>query len=43
MPWLVGVVSKHYQGSLRIGLVVPLAGCAIMLTTIAVLRPSRRG
>ena len=43
MPWLVGVVSKHYQGSLRIGLFVPLAGCAIMLTTIAALRPSRRG
>jgi fucose permease len=42
MPWLVGVVSKYYQ-SLRIGLLVPLVGCAIMLATIALLRPSTRG
>jgi fucose permease len=43
MPWLVGVVSKHYQSSLRVGLLVPLGGCAIMLATIALLRPARRG
>jgi fucose permease len=42
MPWLVGVVSKYYQ-SLRVGLLVPLVGCAIMLATIALLRPSTRG
>lgn len=42
LPPLVGVVSR-YAGSLRIGLLVPLAGCAIMLTTVAVLRPNRRG
>jgi fucose permease len=42
MPPLVGVVSR-YAGSLRIGLLVPLAGCAIMLAVISILRPSTRG
>jgi MFS transporter, FHS family, glucose/mannose:H+ symporter len=42
IPPLVGVVSR-YAGSLRVGLVVPLAGCAVMLTVIALLRPGRRG
>jgi fucose permease len=41
MPPLVGVVSR-YAGSLRIGLLVPLAGCAIMLAVIALLRPGTR-
>ena len=43
MPWLVGVVSKYSQGNLRMGLLVPLAGCAVMFATIALLRPSTRG
>jgi hypothetical protein len=30
-------------GSLRIGLIVPLMGCAVMLTVIALLRPNTRG
>jgi FHS family glucose/mannose:H+ symporter-like MFS transporter len=34
LPWLVGVVSSH-SGSLRVGLLVPLAGCAIMLGIVA--------
>jgi fucose permease len=42
MPWLVGVVS-HLGSSLRIGLLIPLAGCAVMLTVIALLRPNARG
>jgi len=42
VPPLVGVVSR-YAGSLRIGLAVPLAGCALMLTVIAILRPGTRG
>ena len=42
VPPLVGVVSR-YAGSLRVGLVVPLAGCAVMLTVIALLRPGTRG
>ena len=41
MPTLVGVVSR-YSGSLRIGLLVPLAGCAVMLAVIALLRPQTR-
>ena len=41
MPALVGVVSR-YSGSLRIGLLVPLAGCAVMLVVIALLRPNFR-
>ena len=42
VPPLVGVVSR-YAGSLRIGLVVPLVGCALMLTIISILRPGTRG
>jgi len=42
VPPLVGVVSR-YSGSLRIGLLVPLAGCAVMLTVIGILRPGTRG
>ena len=41
MPTLVGVVSR-YSGSLGIGLFVPLAGCAVMLIVIALLRPNFR-
>jgi fucose permease len=42
MPPLVGVVSR-YAGSLRIGLLVPVAGCAVMLAVIGLLRPGTRG
>jgi fucose permease len=42
MPTLVGVVSR-YASSLRVGLLVPLAGCAVMLVVIAMLRPNTRG
>ncbi|HKW35836.1 MAG TPA: MFS transporter [Candidatus Acidoferrum sp.] len=42
VPPLVGVVSR-YSGSLRIGLLVPLAGCVLMLTVIGILRPGTRG
>jgi MFS transporter, FHS family, glucose/mannose:H+ symporter len=42
VPPLVGVVSRN-AGSLRIGLLVPLVGCAVMLTVIGVLRPGTRG
>jgi fucose permease len=42
MPALVGVVS-HFAGSLRIGLLVPVAGCAVMLMTVLLLRPNSRG
>jgi fucose permease len=42
MPPIVGVVSR-YAGSLRIGLLVPLVGCAVMLTVIGLLRPGTRG
>jgi fucose permease len=41
MPTLVGVVSRS-SGSLRIGLLVPLVGCAVMLGAIALLRPNAR-
>jgi hypothetical protein len=34
MPWLVGLISTT-MGSLRAGLIVPLAGCAAMFTLIA--------
>jgi hypothetical protein len=30
MPWLVGVLSTE-EASLKIGLAVPLCGCALML------------
>ena len=42
MPTLIGVISR-YAGSLRIGLLVPLGGCAVMLTVVALLRPNSRG
>src|SRR6267154_2110835 len=42
VPPLVGVVSR-YSGSLRIGLLVPLAGCIAMLAVIGLLRPGARG
>ncbi len=42
MPPLVGIVSR-YAGSLRIGLLVPLVGCAVMLAVIGLLRPGARG
>jgi MFS transporter, FHS family, glucose/mannose:H+ symporter len=42
MPPLVGLVSRM-TGSLRIGLIVPLMGCAVMLAVIALLRPDTRG
>jgi fucose permease len=37
MPWLVGFVSQH-ANSLRVGLLVPLFGCAVMTVLVAVLR-----
>jgi len=37
MPWMVGFVSQH-ANSLRVGLLVPLAGCAAMIVLVAVLR-----
>jgi fucose permease len=37
MPWLVGVTSTRAE-SLRAGLVVPLAACAAMLVTLAMMR-----
>jgi len=43
MPWLVGLMSTR-MGSLRVGLIVPLAGCAAMFTLIAtMLEPVFRG
>ncbi len=42
MPALVGVVSRHANNSLRIGLIVPLVGCAVMLSVVAILRPKQR-
>lgn len=42
MPPLAGLVSR-YAGSLRIGLLVPLAGCVVMLAVIGLLRPGIRG
>ncbi|HUI75196.1 MAG TPA: MFS transporter [Candidatus Acidoferrum sp.] len=41
LPWLVGFVSKE-TSSLRIGLWVPVAGCASMLAVTALLRPKSR-
>lgn len=41
LPWLVGFVSKH-TGSLRLGLLVPVAGCVAMLAATVLLRPSAR-
>jgi FHS family glucose/mannose:H+ symporter-like MFS transporter len=37
MPWLVGFISQH-ANSLRVGLLVPLCGCAAMIVLAAVLR-----
>jgi len=42
MPWIVGVISR-LGSSLRVGLLVPLAGCFVMLAVIALLRPNARG
>jgi len=42
MPPLVGVVSR-LTDSLRAGLLVPLAGCAVMLAVVALVRPNTRG
>jgi fucose permease len=42
MPWVVGVISR-LGSSLRVGLLVPLAGCVVMLAVIALLRPNARG
>ena len=42
MPPLVGLVSRETL-SLRFGLLVPFAGCAVMLAVIALLRPGSRG
>jgi FHS family glucose/mannose:H+ symporter-like MFS transporter len=42
MPPLVGVVSRD-ANSLRLGLLVPLAGCTVMLVLIGILRPGTRG
>jgi FHS family glucose/mannose:H+ symporter-like MFS transporter len=42
MPPLVGVVSR-FANSLRIGLLVPVVGCAVMLATVFLLRPNKRG
>jgi len=43
MPWFVGVVSGHFNSNLRIGLLVPLVGCAVMLSAVLLLRPNSRG
>ena len=37
MPWMVGFVSQH-ANTLRVGLLVPLAGCAAMIVLVALLR-----
>lgn len=39
LPWLVGVVSSH-SGSLRVGLVVPIGGCALMFLAAFAFRRS---
>jgi MFS transporter, FHS family, glucose/mannose:H+ symporter len=40
LPWLVGFISTR-TGSLQVGLLVPLAGCFVMLVLLAMLQ--RRG
>jgi len=40
MPWLVGALSTK-AGSLRVGLLVPLAGCFVMLALLALFRRQR--
>jgi fucose permease len=43
MPWIVGATSTRV-GSLRAGLLIPLAGCAAMFTLIATMNePVFRG
>ena len=42
MPPLVGVLSR-FAHSLRVGLIVPLVGCVVILTVVGLLRPSTRG
>lgn len=42
MPWFVGEVSR-VASNLRVGLIVPLAGCLVMLTVVSILRPNARG
>ena len=42
MPSLVGLVS-HMTCSFRIGLIVPLMGCSVMLAVVALVRPNTRG
>lgn len=37
LPWLVGIVSSR-SGSLRIGLLVPLVGCALMFVVASAFR-----
>ena len=37
MPWVVGLISTG-TGSLHAGLLLPLAGCAAMLASIAAMR-----
>ena len=39
LPWLVGIVSSH-AGSLRVGLLVPIGGCALMLLAAFAFRRS---
>jgi len=43
MPPLVGVVSRLANNTLRLGLLVPLASCVVMLSVIALMRPNSRG
>jgi MFS transporter, FHS family, glucose/mannose:H+ symporter len=40
MPWVVGAVSER-MGSLRIGLLVPLAGAAVMIAVVLVLKAAK--
>ena len=40
MPWLVGFVSTQTR-SLRVGLLVPLVECIVMLGLLAMLRRKR--
>jgi fucose permease len=38
LPWVVGVASNHF-GTVKVGLLVPLIGCAVML--LIYLQPAR--
>jgi MFS transporter, FHS family, glucose/mannose:H+ symporter len=42
LPWLVGLLSMR-AGSLRVGLLVPLAGCVVMASVVALLQRRRAG